>query len=131
MSVAQKSPTEPISCQPDIYTQLRELRAQVESMRIECGDTSAVAFSASLLDTGRGHAGPFNTDTVLIFKNIITNNGNAYYSNTEKDISKDLTVAGRQDRSSVETTSVRPAGVFTAPVGGLYYFSFSSQSTGP
>ncbi|KAJ8336529.1 hypothetical protein SKAU_G00377490 [Synaphobranchus kaupii] len=103
-SVAEKSPAVSAPCQPDIYTQLRELRSQVEAIKIECGDAPVVAFSVSLLDAGRGHSGPFNIDTVLVFRNVITNRGNAYSPST---------------------------GVFTTPVDGLYYFSFTGHSAGP
>ncbi|XP_061110396.1 complement C1q tumor necrosis factor-related protein 3-like [Conger conger] len=91
------------SCQPDIYAQLRELRTQVEAVRIECGDAPVVAFTASLVDAGHGHYGPFNTNAVLVLRNVLTNRGNAYSPTT---------------------------GLFSAPVAGLYFFSFSSLSAG-
>ncbi|TKS65870.1 Cerebellin-2 Cerebellin-like protein [Collichthys lucidus] len=56
-----------------------------------------VAFSAGLTDSGS--VGPFDEETTLIFSKSITNIGRAY------------------DRTS---------GVFTAPVRGLYFFSFTA-----
>ncbi|KAI5612584.1 complement component 1, q subcomponent-like 4 like precursor [Silurus asotus] len=57
-----------------------------------------VAFSASLLASGSGHEGPYETvPSPLIYKKVVTNYGNGYDSNT---------------------------GIFTAPVGGVYYFRF-------
>uniref|UniRef100_A0A8C6USD5 C1q domain-containing protein n=1 Tax=Neogobius melanostomus TaxID=47308 RepID=A0A8C6USD5_9GOBI len=56
-----------------------------------------VAFSASLLASGSGYTGPFNTPTTLVFRNVVSNIGNAYNPNT---------------------------GVFSAPVRGAYHFEF-------
>ncbi|XP_036927408.1 golgin IMH1-like [Acanthopagrus latus] len=56
-----------------------------------------VAFSAGLTDSGS--VGPFDEEMTLIFSKIITNVGGAYN---------------------------QTAGVFTAPVRGLYFFSFTA-----
>ncbi|KAF7198807.1 transcript variant X11 [Nothobranchius furzeri] len=54
---------------------------QVEALRRE-GEVKQVAFSASLMDSGSGDVGPFNTKTPLVFRRVVTNIGNAYNPNT-------------------------------------------------
>uniref|UniRef100_A0A3Q2CLB3 C1q domain-containing protein n=1 Tax=Cyprinodon variegatus TaxID=28743 RepID=A0A3Q2CLB3_CYPVA len=56
-----------------------------------------VAFSASLLASGSGIIGPFNTQRPLVFRHVVANIGNAYNPNT---------------------------GFFIAPVRGAYHFEF-------
>ncbi|MEQ2299463.1 hypothetical protein AMECASPLE_015387 [Ameca splendens] len=68
----------------------------VEVLRRE-GEVKRVAFSASLLASGAGNTGPFNTQTPLVFRHVVANIGNAYNPNT---------------------------GFFIAPVRGAYHFEF-------
>ncbi|XP_039656084.1 complement C1q-like protein 2 isoform X2 [Perca fluviatilis] len=69
---------------------------QVEALKRD-GEVKQVAFSASLLASGSGTLGPFNTHTPLTFRYVVTNIGNAYNPNT---------------------------GFFIAPVRGAYHFEF-------
>ncbi|XP_058498193.1 multimerin-2-like [Solea solea] len=69
---------------------------QVEALMRD-REVKQVAFSASLLASGSGTTGPFNANTILVFRHVATNIGNAYSPNT---------------------------GFFIAPVRGAYHFEF-------
>ncbi|XP_054905945.1 complement C1q tumor necrosis factor-related protein 3-like [Poeciliopsis prolifica] len=75
---------------------------QVEDLKRE-REVKQVAFSASLLASGSGYIGPFNTQTPLVFRHVVTNIGNAYNPNT---------------------------GFFIAPVRGAYHFEFHLHGGG-
>ncbi|XP_028266348.1 uncharacterized protein LOC114438897 [Parambassis ranga] len=79
-----------------IKAQTNSTESQVEDLKRE-GRAKQVAFSASLLASGSATLGPYNTHTQLIFRNVLTNIGNAYKPDT---------------------------GLFIAPVRGAYHFEF-------
>ncbi|KAE8290409.1 hypothetical protein D5F01_LYC12135 [Larimichthys crocea] len=81
----------------DLEFRLRVSEKQLEDVQTGNTGEPKVAFSAGLTDSGS--VGPFDEETTLIFSKSITNIGRAY------------------DQTS---------GVFTAPVRGLYFFSFTA-----
>ncbi|XP_014828504.1 PREDICTED: huntingtin-interacting protein 1-related protein-like, partial [Poecilia mexicana] len=64
-----------------VQTRANRTENQVEALRRE-GEVKRVAFSASLLASGSETVGPFNTQTPLVFRHVVSNIGNAYNPNT-------------------------------------------------
>uniref|UniRef100_A0A8C5D5T8 C1q domain-containing protein n=2 Tax=Gouania willdenowi TaxID=441366 RepID=A0A8C5D5T8_GOUWI len=85
-----------------IKTKANITEKQVEALRKD-REVRRVAFSTSLLDSGSGFTGPFNTHTNLIFRNVFENIGNAYNPQT---------------------------GLFTAPARGAYHFELYMYGQG-
>uniref|UniRef100_A0A671V4D1 Cerebellin 10 n=1 Tax=Sparus aurata TaxID=8175 RepID=A0A671V4D1_SPAAU len=108
----EKQKTEVDKLKQELQAQTAELisikaRTNVTENQVEVlkrdGEVKQVAFSASLFASGHGHIGPFNTQTPLVYRHVVTNIGNAYNPNT---------------------------GFFIAPVRGAYHFEFHLHGGG-
>ncbi|KAK1788238.1 hypothetical protein P4O66_015975 [Electrophorus voltai] len=83
------------------------LEARVTTAELELKtlkEKSQVAFSASLADS----VGPFNVDSTIVYPKVITNVGQAY------------------NLFTAYPCMCLPAGIFTAPVRGIYYIGFTA-----
>uniref|UniRef100_A0A8C6NYK4 Trichohyalin-like n=1 Tax=Nothobranchius furzeri TaxID=105023 RepID=A0A8C6NYK4_NOTFU len=99
----QKSVLDNLKQQDQAKTKELELQRRELDKLKQQDQVKQVAFSASLLESGVEELGPFNAQTPLVFKRVVTNIGNAYNPNT---------------------------GFFIAPVRGVYHFVFHIKGHG-
>ncbi|XP_051256968.1 complement C1q-like protein 4 isoform X8 [Dicentrarchus labrax] len=90
----------------DSETRLKDSETRLKDsenqiLELKSKEKTMVVFSAAA--GGSGHTGPFDTDKTLVYRVVKTNIGNAYSQST---------------------------GTFTAPVPGIYYFTFFYNAAG-
>ncbi|XP_053700980.1 uncharacterized protein LOC128747251 isoform X6 [Synchiropus splendidus] len=88
---------QPETWNSELSRRLTAAEEQLDRRRAQTAGALRVAFSAGLADAGA--VGPFDEETTLVFSKSVTNEGGAYDPTT---------------------------GVFTSPLRGLYFFSFTA-----